>query len=246
MKLTVKLFWLNGIFPVYKPSGITSSDVVGKLKCILSNQGTVKNTKYHIQKYKVGHGGVLDKAAEGVLVIGVGQGTKKLSEYLTGDKSYNATGEFGVTTDTLDRDGTITDRKPFDFITQNDLIMTLKSFEGQQSQIPPLYSALKVKGRRVSDLARQGLEIDMKTKERSITIHCIALKRFELPIFEIEVSCSSGTYIRSLIRDIGQRLDTVAYMTHLCRTRQGRYLLAEALPQEKWTFDNVKGLLHPI
>ena len=220
---------------------MTSASAVAKLKYILSNQANNEYKKTN--KVKVGHGGTLDMAAEGVLVIGVGDGTKALNEYIESDKVYVATGELGVTTDTLDSRGSVTDKKPFDHITRDDLISTLKSFEGHQSQIPPLYSALKIKGTRVSDLARKGVMVDMKIKERSITIHHINLKGFECPIFEIEASCSSGTYIRALIRDVGQKLNTVAYMTHLCRIGQGRFSLAEALRQEEWTYDNIIRLL---
>ena len=224
---------LNGLCPVYKPVGLTSSNVVHKIKHILVNQLQVRPADL-----KVGHGGTLDKDAEGVLVIGIGSGCKQLTRFIHCDKVYVATGMFGITTDTLDISGTITDQKPFDHVSENNLINTLKSFKGQILQVPPLYSALKFNGVRASDLARSGIStVDMKSKERFITIHSIALSKCpSFPLFDFIVSCSSGTYIRSLIRDIAEQLDTVACMKHLCRIKQGPYGMNSVLREDEWTY----------
>ena len=236
MKLTGKVFW-GSVFPVHKPSGLTSSDVVRRIKLILSNH--VRNTNQSKLVPRVGHGGTLDKGACGVLVIGVGDGCKELTQYLQCDKVYLATGILGTLTDTLDDSGNVIKQKSFSHVSENHLIATLKSFKGQQLQIPPLYSAVKVDGRRASDWARKGITVDLRSKEKTIVVYSIALKCFELPFFEFVVSCSSGTYIRCLVRDIGERLGTVACMKHLCRLKQGRYGLNEALNMEKWTFQNI-------
>ncbi len=231
---------LNGLCPVYKPAGLTSSDVVQKIKRILVNQLQVRP-----RDLKVGHGGTLDRDAEGVLVIGIGSGCKQLTRFLHCNKVYVATGMFGVTTDTLDISGTVTDQKPFDHVSESNLIKILKSFKGQSLQVPPVYSAVKFNGVRVSDLARSGINtIDMKSKEKSITIHSIALsKRPSFPLFDFIVSCSSGTYIRSLIRDIAERLNTVACMKHLCRIKQGPYGMNSVLRPDEWTYVRIRDSL---
>ena len=227
-----------GIFSVYKPSGMSSATVVNNIRTILLNNSLPKEHVDSTVKIKVGHGGTLDRAAEGVLVIGVGNECKKLHHYLHGNKEYIAVGELGVSTDTLDADGKVTDKKPYNHVFESDLKLTLKSFEGKQSQIPPLFSALKISGERISDLARRGININMNSKQRTITVYSIHLRRLNLPQFEILVSCSSGTYIRSLVRDIALNLGTVAHLKHLCRTRQGNFHLEDALPIHRWTYED--------
>ena len=258
----------RGIFAVFKPSGVRSSQVVARIKAVLLQQtrhekkkvpqrnapGTASSSSLHVTattnhhrdvtsgaaelKLKVGHGGTLDSSAEGVLVIGVGQDCKKLSGFLKGDKCYVATGQLGKSTDTCDAGGTVTEQKPYEHVQRMNLECTLKSFRGEIFQTPPVYSALKHRGVRFSDLARAGVLIE--PQPRRITIHSISLEDFQPPYFKISVSCASGTYIRSLIQDIGLQLGTVACVTQLTRTKQGIFTLRDALPERRWTVDDIQ------
>ena len=254
---------MRGIFAVYKPPGLTSADVTNIIRKELTGEyGYLKrqsplksrNVPHHqvrakgyvpSQLLKVGHGGTLDKAAEGVLVIGVGDDCKNLSLYLHGDKTYIAEGTLGIATDTHDREGHVIDQRPYDHVSELRLKKVLKMFKGEHLQIPPVYSSLKIKGQRASDLARQGCQqyIEMTSRERSITIYDITLNHFQPPKFTLMISCSSGTYIRKLIHDIGHKLCTVAYMSSLCRTRQGLFTSENALSMDQWTFKVLKSLL---
>ena len=197
---------------------------------------------------KVGHGGTLDKSAEGVLVVGIGDDCKKLSTYLHSvDKSYTVTGRLGIATDTLDGSGEVTEERSCDHVMKEDLAKTLVDFEGEISQVPPLYSALKHGGKRFSDRAReaagQGASCDITPEPRQVTIHSIRLTEFNSPHFTIEVSCGSGTYMRSLIRDIGSKLGTVAHTEHLVRTQHGPFCLEDALPESKWTLSDISSAI---
>lgn len=250
----------RGIFAVCKPSGVRSAQVVARIKAVLlqkrhekpvqgqdpnlkltattNRDRTQRGTASRATRLKVGHGGTLDQLAEGVLVIAVGQDCKKLSEFLKGDKCYVATGQLGKSTDTCDAGGTVTEQKPYDHVQRMDLERTLKSFRGETFQAPPAYSALKHQGMRFSDLARSGVVVE--PQPRRITIHSMSLEDFQPPYFTISVFCASGTYIRSLIRDIGLQLGTVACVTELVRTRQGVFSLKNALPEGQWTVDGIQ------
>ena len=220
---------------------MTSAAVTNAIKKVLEKNPLEKRKN----PLKVGHGGTLDRFAEGVLVVGVAEGCKHLKKYLEGNKEYSAVGHLGKTTDTLDADGEITQEKPYGHVTESALRDTLASFVGRQTQVPPIYSALKQNGRRLSDLMRagDGASIDLERKHRTITIYRIQLLSLSLPTFRILVECSSGTYIRSLVRDIGERLGTVAYLQHLCRTRQGQFRSKEALRESDWTTDKIRSAL---
>ena len=194
---------------------------------------------------KVGHGGTLDKSAEGVLVIGIGEDCKKLTTFLHNvDKGYTVTGKLGVATDTLDGSGKVTEEKPWDHVTKQDVEKVLADFRGEVTQVPPLYSALKFAGKRFSDRAReasaQGEVCEATPEPRKVTIHSLTLTDFNAPHFTIEVLCGSGTYMRSLVRDIGTKLGTVAHTEHLCRTQHGPFSLDDALPQSKWTVADIE------
>ena len=197
---------------------------------------------------KVGHGGTLDKPAEGVLVVGVGEDCKKLSTFLHDvDKGYTVTGKLGSATSTLDSSGEVTEEKPWENITREDLEKVLLDFQGEICQVPPLFSALKVNGKRLSDHARKagahGVECEVQPQPRMVNVHSIILTSFTPPCFTIEVLCGSGTYMRSLVRDIGAKLGTVAHMEHLCRTRHGPFSLEDALCQSKWTLDEIEAAI---
>ena len=211
-----ELSMIRGVFSVYKPRGLTSADVTNRIKKILIDGVAMGDRR---KAPKVGHGGTLDRSAEGVLVIGIGEDCKRLVRFLVGSKWYEVTGEFGKATDTYDSEGVVTSSKPFNHIVPHNLQAILRSFEGQILQTPPRYSALKKNGRRLSDLARQGTLVDVEP--RPVVIHSIALQSLVLPHFTLRVHCSSGTYIRSLVHDIGMKAGSVAHVRELCRTRQG-------------------------
>ena len=194
---------------------------------------------------KIGHGGTLDKPAEGVLVIGIGEDCKRMSAFLHDvDKGYTVTGKLGTATNTLDGSGEVTEERPWQHITKEDLEKVLIEFQGEISQVPPLYSALKVGGKRLSDHAReasaQSAECVVTPQPRVVNIHSINLTEFKPPHFTVEVLCGSGTYMRSLVRDIGTKLGTVAHMEHLCRTKHGHFSLEDALCKSKWTIPEIE------
>ena len=195
---------------------MTSYDVIRRIKKFYPNE-------------KIGHGGTLDRAAEGILVIGIGRpATKKLSRFLKNStKVYRAKIVLGKTSTTDDSEGNITVSK--NKIIPNDKRITdiLKKFTGKHRQIPPRYSAVKIRGRRASDMARRGIILSLKAKQ--VEIKKIKLISYQYPDFFIETSVSSGTYIRSLARDIGRKLQTGAYLDDLLRTQVGPFDLKKAV-----------------
>lgn len=206
-----------------------------------------KHSRLKRCKVKVGHGGTLDRFAEGVLVIGIGEDCKKLGSFQTSViKSYEAVGFLGTTTDTLDPEGTIVETKEWKHVTEDSLRVALEDFSGLITQSPPLYSALKLRGRRYSDYARDavkvGAPITIQPPARQVQIFSISLLDFSPPHFRIKVRCSSGTYIRSLVRDIGRRVGTVTHVEYLCRTSQGPFTVENTLrPQANgWSLDCIR------
>eukprot|EP00128_Syssomonas_multiformis_P001593 Colp12_sorted_trinity150504_noHs@3384 len=230
---------LHGVFAIHKPVGFTSADAVNVVKRIFREEtGT---------QVKVGHGGTLDKDAEGVLVLGIGQGCRILPEYLGGSKGYRASGLLGEERDTYDASGEVVATSACDHVTESSLKEALASFVGESQQTPPVYSALKHNGKRLSDLARAGKEVDVAAKARSVTVYTAAVISCEGPKFEIELESSSGFYVRSLVHDLGLKLGTHAHMTHLLRTKQGDFKLGpESLKKEEWTVENIKRVLKPV
>jgi len=206
---------LNGIINIYKEKGFTSHDVVAKLRGILKMK-------------KIGHTGTLDPEAEGVLPVCLGTATR-LCDMLTDKiKEYRAVIRFGIATDTEDMTGEIIEELPV-LATEEDLCACLQTFIGEQEQIPPMYSAIKVDGKKLYELAREGKVIERKG--RPIVIHHITLDAVKLDengkLFEAELTvvCGKGTYIRSLCRDIGKALGTCACMKSLLRIRSGNSYL---------------------
>ena len=192
----------DGIINVYKEKGYTSFDVVARLRGILKQK-------------KIGHTGTLDPDAEGVLVICLGKATK-LCEMLTDkDKCYDAVLLLGKTTDTEDSSGKILAESEVN-VTVDEVREAVMSFVGEYDQIPPMYSAIKVNGKKLYELARQGVEI--ARTPRRVTIHYIDIKEIELPYVRFTVSCGKGTYIRSLCRDIGDKLSCGGIMDSLVRS----------------------------
>ena len=222
---------INAVVAIVKKEGITSAELVELVKLKLKRLG--------IKKIKVGHGGTLDKDAQGVMVIGIGDGTKKLQDYLKGSKEYIATGILGIGTSTYDRDGDIICEKPFTHVGENELNSIFEKYIGTIDQIPPAYSALKINGKRASDKMRNGETVTLKP--RKIKIFNIELVGFDSPRFTFKVECSGGTYVRSLIHDIGKDLNTCAYMSKLVRTKQGMFTLENAITIEELALTDLNG-----
>ncbi len=196
----------NGIVNVYKDAGFTSFDVVAKLRGIFGMR-------------KIGHTGTLDPEATGVLPICLGNATKVVELLMDHDKEYIATLQLGIKTDTQDTTGEILEEKSTEGITEDKVTETIMSFVGDIMQIPPMYSALKVNGQKLCDLARKGVEVERKP--RPVTIHEIEIISIELPLVTFRVHCSKGTYIRTLCNDIGSKLGCGGAMKTLERTRVG-------------------------
>ena len=211
---------INGIIVINKPKEYTSHDVVAKVKKIL-------NIK------KVGHTGTLDPNATGVLPLLLNTGTK-LSKYLIEhDKEYEVTLELGIKTDTADIEGNVIKKEEVNLKKINDIEETLNTFLGEQTQIPPIYSAIKVNGKKLYEYARSGQNINIEP--RNIQIYEIELQKIDKQKNEINfrVHCSKGTYIRSLCEDIAQRLGTIGYMKELTRTKVGNFTINEAVKIEE-------------
>lgn len=202
----------NGVINVYKEPGFTSFDVVAKLRGIAKQK-------------KIGHTGTLDPDAEGVLPVCLGRATK-LCEFLADEtKEYQAVLLLGQVTDTQDTSGTLLEEHPVT-VTESQVRQVVESFLGDQMQVPPMYSALKVNGKKLYELAREGKVIDRKA--RPVTFYELEIGRMDLPRVEIRVVCSKGTYIRTLCNDIGEKLGCGGCMEHLTRSRVGVFNLSQA------------------
>ena len=204
---------MDGILNIYKEKGYTSHDVVAKLRGILRQK-------------KIGHTGTLDPDAEGVLPVCLGKATKLCDMLTDTDKTYRAVLKLGVETDTQDLSGSVLAEKPVT-VTEDQILKAIQSFQGEYSQIPPMYSALKVGGRKLYELAREGKTIERQP--RLIRIYEIQVKALCLPYITMTVSCSKGTYIRTLCHDIGQRLSCGGAMKSLVRTKAGVFYIEESL-----------------
>lgn len=199
--------------------------LVNKCQGPSSNQ-TLQIVKKNLGIKKAGHFGTLDPLASGLLVIGVNKGTKLSNLFLNDNKSYEVSIKFGESTTTDDAEGEVivTSKKKF---TKSDVVNTLRSFLGAQKQVPPIYSAIKIKGTPSYKHARAGREIQLAP--RSINIYEILIRDFSFPFLNLSISCSKGTYIRSLARDIGISLGSCAYLHSLKRTKQGNFKLSNAI-----------------
>ncbi|XP_006630999.1 pseudouridylate synthase TRUB1 [Lepisosteus oculatus] len=236
-----KLQSLNGLFAIYKKQGPTSADVLNVLKEKLLQEANLNHNakKRKKQTVKIGHGGTLDSAASGVLVVGIGKGTKMLGTMLTGSKKYTTVGELGKATDTLDATGAVTKEMTYEHITKEDFEAKLKKFTGNIMQVPPLYSALKKDGQRLSVLLKKGYDVEAKPA-RPVTVYSLSLQDFSPPFFTLDVECGGGFYVRSLVDDLGKELSSCAHVKELVRTKQGPFLLEEhVLREERWTIDEI-------
>jgi tRNA pseudouridine55 synthase len=215
----------NGeILLVNKPFGWTSYDVVNKLKWTIRK-------KLAIKKLKIGHGGTLDPLASGLMVIATGRMTKKLEEFQSEGKEYVAEITLGATTPSFDMETQIDQEFPTDQIDIEMIKSVLASMVGPINQIPPLFSAKRISGKRAYKLARNDAEIELKPVP--IVIKSLELIDYQHPVLQIRVSCSKGTYIRSLARDIGLALHSGAFLSGLVRTASGNFLLKNAINPEE-------------
>ena len=205
---------MNGIVIVDKPAGWTSQDVVSKLRGVFKTR-------------RIGHGGTLDPMATGVLPVFVGRATRGVEFFEHAEKTYEAVVQLGVTTDTEDTTGTVLEEKPVS-VTESEFLSVLGQFRGEIQQIPPMYSALKVNGQKLYDLARQGREVERKS--RAITIFKLECLEFSGDSARILVHCSKGTYIRTLCKDIGAALGCGGCMAQLRRVQAGEYSISQAVP----------------
>lgn len=204
---------------VNKPLDWTSFDVVNKIRWALRN-------KLQVKKIKVGHAGTLDPKATGLLIICTGKFTKKLESFQGLGKTYTGTLKLGATTPSYDSETEETAFFPTEHIDDLLLDKTREQFIGAIEQYPPMYSAIKVDGQPLYKMARKGKKIEVKS--RPVAIYEFEFTRVEMPAIDFRVACSKGTYIRSLAYDFGKLLGSGAYLTGLCRTQIGTYLLADA------------------
>ena len=208
---------MNGIVIVDKPQGWTSQDVTARLRRVF-------NTR------RIGHGGTLDPMATGVLPVFVGRATRGVEFFEHAEKTYEATLRLGLTTDTEDITGTVLTEQDA-FVTGTMLEEVLARFRGEILQVPPMYSALKVNGQKLCDLARKGKEVERRP--RPITIHELTLLGMEAEGIRLRVRCSKGTYIRTLCKDIGEALGCGGCMAALRRVTAGEYTIEEAVPLQE-------------
>ena len=208
---------ISGVLVVDKPIGLTSHDVVKIIR---------KGTNIR----RAGHTGTLDPRASGVLVVLIGPAVR-LSQYISAsDKRYQAIIQLGKSTDTYDSNGQVLDKSPVN-ITEEQFNTALQSFIGEIEQVPPPYSAVKIKGRKEYEMAREGEMVELKP--RKIQVHNLELLEWAPPEAVVDVYCSSGTYVRSLANDLGKALDCGANLIGLRRTKSGRFTLREAVPLNK-------------
>lgn len=226
---------LNGFINVNKPSGISSNKMLNIIK-------------HDIDGSKIGFVGTLDPLASGVLPVCIGFATR-LSDYISDPiKEYILTGNFGVETDTCDTEGKIINESKYDHVEKNNLNTFLKKLKVFYNQEAPIFSALKVKGKKMYELARQGIEV--KPKVRQVKLIDFEIIDFEKPTFKIKILCSKGFYVRSLVRDIGRNLGTHAHLTSLMRTKSSGFDIKDSFSVNdiKYHITNgsVKNLITPI
>jgi tRNA pseudouridine55 synthase len=191
----------------------------------------IRKIRYLTKTKKVGHAGTLDPLATGLLIVCTGKFTKKINEYMAQEKEYTGTITLGSVTPTYDLESEPRDFKSFENITPEQLMQTAAAFTGLIQQIPPIHSAIKKEGKRVYELARKGVQV--KLEPRPVTISQFEIVKAELPLVHFRVVCSTGTYIRSLANDFGEKLGCGGHLSSLCRTRIGNFLLADAMTIEE-------------
>lgn len=214
---------------INKPLEWTSFDVVNFLRSFIRKV-------YNIKKLKVGHAGTLDPLATGLLIICTGKKTKQIEQYMGMDKVYVGRMQLGATTPSYDKETEIDQTFDASALTQEKLREKVKLFIGEIDQVPPIYSAVKIDGKRAFTYARK--QNDVEIKSRKVIVHQFELVNIELPFIDFMVHCTKGTYIRSLVNDFGKSLDNGAFLSELCRTKIGDYSLNDA-----FTLDEIKQLI---
>lgn len=222
---------MQGVINIFKNSGMTSFDVVRKIKKIAHER-------------KVGHTGTLDPEAFGVLPVCLGKATKIIDYIMIAPKTYKVTFSLGFKTTTYDLEGEVLERKDISHLNENEILEAINSFKGTYSQIPPMYSALKKDGVRLYDLARQGIEIEREG--RDVTIFEIKDISIDIPEITMTVTCSKGTYIRSLCYDIGEKLNVYGTMVKLRRIATSIFKEEDSVNIDLLTEDNIEEYLIPI
>lgn len=222
---------MNGILNVYKNKGMSSFDVVRKIKFLAHEK-------------KVGHTGTLDPEATGVLPVALGKATKTIDYIMNCNKTYEVKFLLGTKTTTYDLEGEVIEKKDTSFLTVEEVKDAVISFIGEYDQVPPMYSALKQNGVRLYDLARQGIEVERQGRR----VHILNIEdiKIELPYVSMKVSCSKGTYIRSLCFDIGEKLNVGATMTDLNRSETSVFRQEDSVNIEDLTEDNIQDYLISI
>ena len=209
----MNIFEQGQVLLINKPLEWTSFDVVRKIRNLIKIK-------------KVGHAGTLDPLATGLLILCTGKFTKRINEFMAQEKEYTGTFTLGATTPTYDLESKPENLKDISQLSNEKIIEATKQFIGEIMQVPPAHSAIKIDGKRVYELARQGKEV--KIDPRKITINEFEITKIEIPVVSFRVVCSTGTYIRSLANDFGEALDCGAYLSSLCRTRIGDFKIADA------------------
>jgi len=234
---------MNGVLLIDKPAGWTSFDVVAKVRSLIRAEAPDLDAtipKKLRRKVKVGHAGTLDPLATGLLVVLVGTATKKQDEFMKKDKTYEVQMKLGETSTTGDEEGEKTRSSQQRVVSRDELQNTINKFVGEIEQVPPSYSAIKVNGQRAYKLARAGKEVSIEP--RRIKIYSIMNLDYANPVVEFTARVSSGTYIRSLVEDIGKELGVGAYMTALRRTEIGEFNLKNAVPVEELSSQSIAQL----
>ncbi len=223
-------FYIGEVLLINKPYTWSSFQAVNKIKHAIKNHSSLILEGKKV-KPKVGHAGTLDPLATGLLIVCSGKKTKTINELMGLEKEYTGTFFIGATTPCFDLEKPIDNTFPINHITNEILLLTAKSFLGFQQQVPPIYSAVKINGKRAYEFAREGLEAEINSRE--IEIKEFELTQINLPFVDFRIICSKGTYIRSLSRDFGLALKSGAHLTKLIRTRIGDFSLIHAItPQE--------------
>ena len=213
------------ILVVDKPYEWTSTDVVRKVKYALRHKG--------FKNIKVGHAGTLDPLATGILIVCIGKATKMVEQLQAEEKEYVTEMILGATTPSFDMEHPIDATYPTEHITREKVEQALAELCGERMQLPPVYSAKKIDGRRAYEYAREGAAAETKMRQALINIYEMELLEYDMPRIKVRVRCSKGTYIRSIAMELGEKLESGAYLSSLCRTRSGGFTLALAQNLEK-------------
>jgi len=218
-------FKTGEIILINKPKDWTSFDVVNNIRIFLRK-------KINLGMIKIGHAGILDPLASGLLILCTGMFTKRIEEFQEFEKEYTGTFVLGATTPSFDLEKEIDQTYDYSHITEEMVLATAKKFTGSFQQIPPIFSAKKINGKRAYRYAREDQDVFIEPK--TITISSFEIQRIDLPNVDFKIVCSKGTYIRSVARDFGKELNSGAYLTNLCRTRIGNFEINNAYTLEQW------------